>query len=66
MEIIPEYSLSHYIEKGNKVYMDTLSLADDMQGVSAVSSANIVSLSNLWGPPPKCGAIQANTTGSCY
>ncbi|MGA6925768.1 MAG: hypothetical protein WBY88_08810, partial [Desulfosarcina sp.] len=44
MEIIPEYSLSHYIEQGNKVFMGALSIADDMKVVSAIGSANIVSL----------------------
>lgn len=56
MEMIPEYSLSHYIEKGNKVYMGTLSLADDRQVVSAVSSAKhcqpvqpLGSAAQMWG-----------------
>ncbi|WP_319406487.1 hypothetical protein [uncultured Desulfosarcina sp.] len=47
MEIIPEYSLSHYIERGNKVFMGALSITDDMKVVSAVGSANIVSLCHL-------------------
>jgi translation initiation factor 2B subunit (eIF-2B alpha/beta/delta family) len=29
MEIIPEYSLSHYIEQGNKVFMGALSITED-------------------------------------
>jgi translation initiation factor 2B subunit (eIF-2B alpha/beta/delta family) len=47
MEIIPEYSLSHYIGQGNKVFMGALSITDDMKVVSAVGSANIVSLCHL-------------------
>lgn len=47
MEIVPEYSLSHYIEQGNKVFMGALSITDDMKAVSAVGSANIVSLCHL-------------------
>jgi translation initiation factor 2B subunit (eIF-2B alpha/beta/delta family) len=29
MEIIPEYSLSHYIDQGNKVFMGALSITED-------------------------------------
>ena len=47
MEIIPEYSLSHYIERGNKVFMGALSITHDMKVLSAVGSANIVSLCHL-------------------
>ncbi len=47
MEIIPEYSLSHYIERGNKVFMGALSITADMKVLSAVGSANIVSLCHL-------------------
>ncbi len=47
MEIIPEYSLSHTIGQGNKVFMGALSISDDMKVVSAVGSANIVSLCHL-------------------
>lgn len=47
MEIIPEYSLIHYIEQGNKVFMGALSITEDMKVVSAVGSANIVSLCHL-------------------
>lgn len=47
MEIIPEYSLSHYIERGNKVFMGALSITEDLKVVSAVGSANIVSLCHL-------------------
>ena len=47
MEIIPEYSLSHYIEQGNKVFMGALSITEDLKVVSAVGSANIVSLCHL-------------------
>ena len=47
MEIIPEYSLSHYIGQGNKVFMGALSITEDMKVVSAIGSANIVSLCHL-------------------
>jgi len=47
MEIIPEYSLSHYIEQGNKVFMGALSITEDLKVVSAIGSANIVSLCHL-------------------
>jgi translation initiation factor 2B subunit (eIF-2B alpha/beta/delta family) len=47
MEIIPEYSLGHYIERGNKVFMGALSITEDMRAVSAIGSANIVSLCHL-------------------
>ncbi len=47
MEIIPEYSLNHYIEQGNKVFMGALSITDDMKVVSATGSANVVSLCHL-------------------
>ena len=47
MEVIPEYSLGHYVEHGDKVFMGALSITDDMKVVSAVGSANIVSLCHL-------------------
>jgi len=47
MEIVPEYSLSHYIERGNKVFMGALSITEDLKVVSAVGSANVVSLCHL-------------------
>ena len=47
MEIIPEYSLNHYIGQGNKVFMGALSITEDMKVVSAIGSANIVSLCHL-------------------
>ncbi len=47
MEIIPEYSLVHYIDQGNKVFMGALSITEDMKVVSAVGSANVVSLCHL-------------------
>jgi translation initiation factor 2B subunit (eIF-2B alpha/beta/delta family) len=47
MEVIPEYSLGHYVELGDKVFMGALSITEDMKVVSAVGSANIVSLCHL-------------------
>lgn len=47
MEIIPEYSLGNYIEQGNKVFMGALSITEDLKVVSAVGSANVVSLCHL-------------------
>ena len=47
MEIIPEYSLNHYIDQGNKVFMGALSVTEDLKVVSAIGSANVVSLCHL-------------------
>ena len=47
MEVIPEYNLGHYVEQGNKMFMGALSITEDMRVVSAVGSANIVSLCHL-------------------
>ena len=47
MEIIPEYSLVHYIEQGNKVFMGALSITEDMKVVAAAGSANVVSLCHV-------------------
>ncbi len=47
MEVIPEYSLGHYIEKANKYFMDALSVTEDFKTVSSAGSANIVGLCHL-------------------
>jgi translation initiation factor 2B subunit (eIF-2B alpha/beta/delta family) len=47
MEIVPEYGLIHYIEQSNKVFMEALSITEDMKVVCAVGSANILSLCHL-------------------
>ena len=45
--IIPEYSLSHYIEKANKLFIGAVSITHDMKIISAIGTANIVSLCHL-------------------
>jgi translation initiation factor 2B subunit (eIF-2B alpha/beta/delta family) len=47
MEIIPEYSLGHHIEQGNKLFMGALSISEDMRVITASGSANVVSLCHL-------------------
>ncbi len=43
-EIIPEFSLSHYIGQANKMFTGALSITPDRQVVSAAGTANIASL----------------------
>jgi len=47
LEIVPEYGLIHYIEQSNKVFMEALSITEDMKVVCAAGSANILSLCHL-------------------
>ena len=47
MEVIPEYSLGHYIGKANKYFMDALSVTEDYKTVSSAGTANIVGLCHL-------------------
>ena len=49
MEVIPEYDLVHYIEQANKMLMGAVSITKDMKAVSAVGTANVVSLCHLNG-----------------
>ena len=47
MDVIPEYSLNHWIEDANKMFMGALSITEDYKVVSAAGSANIVGLCHL-------------------
>ena len=44
LETVPEFSLSHYIGKANKMFTGALSITHDLKIVSAVGTANIASL----------------------
>jgi len=44
LETVPEFSLSHYIGKANKMLTGALSITHDMKVVSAVGTANVASL----------------------
>ncbi len=44
LETVPEFSLSHYIGKANKMFTGALSISHDLKIVSAVGTANIASL----------------------
>ncbi len=45
--VIPEYSLGHYIEQADKLFIGALSITDDMKVVSAVGTANVVGMCHL-------------------
>ncbi len=47
MQVIPEYSLGHYMDQVNKIFIGSLSVTDDMKVVTAVGTANVVSLCHL-------------------
>lgn len=42
--VVPEYSLSHYIEKANKLFIGAVSITPDAKVVAAIGTANIVGL----------------------
>ena len=44
LETVPEFSLSHYINKANKMFTGALSITHDLKAVSPVGTANIASL----------------------
>jgi translation initiation factor 2B subunit (eIF-2B alpha/beta/delta family) len=44
LETVPEFSLSHYIGKANKMFTGALSISHDLKIVSAVGTASIASL----------------------
>lgn len=44
LEIVPEFSLSHYIGRSNKMFTGALSITPDNRAVSAAGTANIASL----------------------
>jgi translation initiation factor 2B subunit (eIF-2B alpha/beta/delta family) len=45
--VVPEYSLSHYIEKANKLFIGAVSITPDAKVVAAIGTANIVGLCHL-------------------
>jgi len=44
---VPEYSLSHYIEKANKLFIGAVSITPDAKVVAAIGTANIVRLCHI-------------------
>ncbi len=47
MVVVPEYNLSHYLGRASKIFVGALSVTPDMKFVSAIGTANIVSLCHL-------------------
>ena len=47
LRVVPEYSLSHYIEQADKLFIGAVSITHDKKIVAAVGTANIVSLCHL-------------------
>lgn len=45
--VVPEYNLSHYIEKANKLFIGAVSITPDAKVVAAIGTANIVGLCHL-------------------
>jgi translation initiation factor 2B subunit (eIF-2B alpha/beta/delta family) len=45
--VVPEYSLSHYIEKTNKLFIGAVSVTPDAKVVAAIGTANIVGLCHI-------------------
>ncbi len=45
--VVPEYSLSHYIEQANKLFIGAVSITPDAKVVTAIGTSNIVSLCHL-------------------
>ena len=45
--VVPEYSLSHYIEQANKMFIGAMSVTHDAKVVTAIGTSNIVSLCHL-------------------
>jgi translation initiation factor eIF-2B subunit alpha len=45
--VVPEYSLSHYIEKANKLFIGAVSITPDAKVVAAIGTANIVGLCHI-------------------
>jgi len=44
VEVVPEFSLSHYIGQANKMFTGALSITHDLKAICAVGTANIASL----------------------
>jgi translation initiation factor 2B subunit (eIF-2B alpha/beta/delta family) len=47
MVVVPEYNLSHYLSRATKIFVGCLSVTPDLKFVSAIGTANIVSLCHL-------------------
>ena len=47
LRVVPEYSLSHYVEQANKLFIGAVSITHDAKVVAAIGTANIVSLCHL-------------------
>lgn len=45
--VVPEYSLSHYIEKTNELFIGAVPITPDAKGVAAIGTANIVDLCHI-------------------
>ena len=51
LRIMPEYSLSHYVEQADKLFIGAVSITHDSKIVAAIGTANIVSLCHLSNVP---------------
>ncbi len=47
LQVVPEYSLSHYIEQANKLFIGAVSITPDAKVITAIGTSNIVSLCHL-------------------
>jgi translation initiation factor 2B subunit (eIF-2B alpha/beta/delta family) len=47
LQVVPEYSLSHYIEQANKLFIGAMSVTPDAKVVTAIGTSNIVGLCHL-------------------
>ena len=45
--VVPEYSLGHYIERANKLFIGAVSITPDAKVVAAIGTANIVGLCHI-------------------
>jgi translation initiation factor eIF-2B subunit alpha len=51
LRVVPEYSLSHYVEQADKLFIGAVSITHDSKIVAAIGTANIVSLCHLSNVP---------------
>lgn len=51
LETVPEFSLSHYIGRANKLFTCALSITHDLKVVCSVGTANVASLCHFHGVP---------------
>lgn len=51
LETVPEFSLSHYIGRANKMFSCALSITHDLKVVCSVGTANVASLCHFHGVP---------------